>query len=236
MCGTIFMKSSYPPSPSVSCLVNGEFKGWSPGFSRSGPPKGGTPTPRSTVDKALVPQVRPKSIVKVGENVYVHELAGGAPRYLGRPGVFAAESGREAAARPDAGVLAAPFEVQLPAIDSERSSFVEIRDRMSRQLVTAIEALSPTNKLPGSGRDLYLAQRQQLQDSGVHRVEIDLIRTGKPMPAEPRRPGDYSALISRADAWRRAGFWAIGPRDRLPIAPVPLKSPDGGSRIVRQIP
>jgi hypothetical protein len=184
------------------------------------------------ISERLVPQVRPKYIVKIDEQVYVHDLAGESPRYLGRPDAFVAESGADLAmARSGVGLLAAPFEVQLPAIDLERMSYIEIRDRMSRQLVTAIEVLSPTNKHPGSGRDLYIAKRQYLQDSGVHVVEIDLIRAGKPMPMEPRRPCDYSVLVSRAEEWPRAGFWGIGLRERLPIIPVPLKSPDGDAQL-----
>lgn len=184
------------------------------------------------ISERLVPQVRPKYIVKIDERVYVHELTGEPPRYAGRPDVFVAESGGEVAmARSGVGLLAAPFEVQLPAMDLERLSFIEIRHRMSRQLITSIEILSPTNKQPGSGRDLYLAKRQYMQDSGVNPVEIDLVRAGKPMPMEPRRPCDYSVLVSRAEAWPRAGFWAIGLRDRLPIIPVPLRAPDGDAQL-----
>ena len=184
------------------------------------------------ISERLVPQVRPKYIVKVDENVYVHELPSEPPRFLGRPDVFVAESGAEAAiARSGVALLAAPFEVELPAIDLERLSYVEIRGRMSRQLVTVVEVLSPTNKLPGSGRDLYLAKRQCLQQSGVNLVEINLIRAGKPMPMEPRRVCDYSVLVSRADAWPRAGFWAIGLRERLPTIPVPLKAPDSAAQL-----
>ncbi len=179
------------------------------------------------ISERLVPQVRPKYIVKIDENVYVHELPPEPPRYLGRPDVFIAESGAEVAtARSGVALLAAPYEVQLPAIDLEHLSFVEIRDRMSRQLVTALEVLSPTNKQPSSGRDQYLAKRQYLQQSGVHLVEIDLLRAGKRMPMEPQRTCDYSVLISRAEAWPHAGFWAIGLRERLPKIPVPLKSED----------
>jgi len=184
------------------------------------------------ISERLVPQVRSKYIVKIDENVYVHQLPPESPRYLGRPDVFVAESGAEVAtARSGVALLAAPYEVELPAIDLEHLSFVEIRDRMNRQLVTAVEVLSPTNKQPGSGRDLYLAKRQYLQQSGVHLVEVDLIRAGRRMPMEPQRACDYSVLISRAEAWPRAGFWAIGLRERLPTIPVPLRSPDGDAQL-----
>jgi hypothetical protein len=51
------------------------------------------------------------------------------------------------------------------------------------------------------------------------------------MPREPGRPCDYSVLISRAEAWPRAGFWTIGLRERLPVIPVPLRSPDGDAEL-----
>jgi len=40
-------------SPSKQCLVKLDLRSWSPGFSRSFPPKGGTPTHQSTVDSPL---------------------------------------------------------------------------------------------------------------------------------------------------------------------------------------
>ena len=37
----------------------------------------------------------------------------------------------------------------IPAVDIRREPYLEIRDRQSRQLVTAVELLSPTNKRRG---------------------------------------------------------------------------------------
>jgi hypothetical protein len=42
---------------------------------------------------------------------------------------------------------------------------------------------------------------------------------------------DYSVLISRAEAWPRAGFWPIGLRERLPVIPVPLKYSDTDAQV-----
>jgi hypothetical protein len=38
-------------------------------------------------------------------------------------------------------------------------------------------------------------------------------------------------LVSRAERWPHAGFWAIGLRERLPVIPVPLKSPDDDAQL-----
>ena len=72
--------------------------------------------------------------------------------------------------------LAAPARVRLPAVDFERLSFVEIRDRKNRQLVTAIELLSFSNKYAGPDREQYLGKRGQILNSPAHFVEVDLLR------------------------------------------------------------
>src|SRR5205807_5342645 len=50
---------------------------------------------------------------------------------------------------------------ELPA-DERRYAALEIRDRRSRRLVTAVELLSPTNKRHWPDRDEYLLKRGQL--------------------------------------------------------------------------
>jgi hypothetical protein len=186
------------------------------------------------IAERLVAQVVPGYIVKIDEHVYVHELPSEPRRYLGRADVFVTRSKDDAATgRPGIGLLAAPTEVQLPVQEVERLAFVEIRDRRSRELVTVVEVLSPSNKQSGSSRDQYLAKRQQLVDSRANLVEIDLVRGGKPMPLDERPPNNhaYSVLVSRPDDRPRAGFWPIGLRERLPIIPVPLRAPDGDARL-----
>jgi hypothetical protein len=126
-----------------------------------------------------------------------------------------------------------PPEPRLPVHDIERVAFVEIRDRRSRELVTVVEVLSPSNKQPGSSRDQYLAKRQELLNSRAHLVEINLLRGGKPMPLvdQPDRGYAYSVLVSRVDERPKAGLWPLGLRDRLPIVPVPLRAPDGDAQL-----
>jgi len=62
----------------------------------------------------------------------------------------------------------------------ERVSFVEIRDRRDRELVTVVELLRPANKHPGPDREQYLAKRMALLSGPVHLVEIDLLRGALP--------------------------------------------------------
>jgi hypothetical protein len=108
-------------------------------------------------------------------------------------------------------------------LDEERETFLTVRDRLSREIVTVIELLSPSNKRSGENRGRYLSKRADILVSPAHLVEIDLLRGGKPMPAEERPECTYSILVSRADDRPSAGFWPIRLVDTLPIIPVPLR-------------
>jgi hypothetical protein len=108
----------------------------------------------------------------------------------------------------------------------ERLCFLEIRDRRSRELITVVELLSPSNKRAGPDRDQYLAKRSQVLASSAHLVEIDLLRGGAPMPAANRPPCDYSAMVSLVEERPDAAFWPIGLRDRLPVIPIPVRAQD----------
>jgi hypothetical protein len=103
---------------------------------------------------------------------------------------------------------------------------VEIRDAAQRQLVTAIEVLSPTNKR-GEGRSEYLATRQRILASTAHLLEIDLLRSGQRVPMEqPLPPGPYFVFLSRAADRPWSEVWPIALPDPLPTVPVPLLGND----------
>ncbi len=119
-----------------------------------------------------------------------------------------------------------PDPLLLPAIDIERVAFAEIRDRRSRELVTVLELLSPSNKRTGADREQYLATRGQLQASNAHLVEIDLLRGGQPMPAANRPACAYAVMVSRVEERPGAGLWPVQLRDRLPHIPIPVRQPD----------
>src|SRR5262249_38575067 len=105
------------------------------------------------------------------------------------------------------------------------------RDRNSRELITVLELLSPSNKKSGPDREQYLAKRRQLISSPVHLVEIDLLRGGPRLPVEDLPDCDYYALVSRVEERPRVGIWPVRLRDRLPVIPIPLRSPDPDARI-----
>ncbi len=120
---------------------------------------------------------------------------------------------------------------RLSGVDVESESFIEIRDRRSRERVCVIELLSPANKRPGPDREQYLAKRGMLLNSPAHLVEIDLLRSGEPMPSEGRPVCAYSVAVSRVEERPDAGFWPIGLRDRLPEIPIPLRTPHPDARL-----
>lgn len=176
----------------------------------------------------LVAQVRPRYIVLIDENRYLHDIPAAERQLIGRLDLSITASreskGRAAATALD--VLDAPAEVRLPEVDVERVSYLKVLDRASRALVTVVELLSPTNKRPGDHRAQYLGKRSLLRQSRTHLVEIDLLRGGKPLPVEGRPACTYSVLVSRADDRPRADFWPIGLRDVLPNIPIPLRPED----------
>lgn len=184
---------------------------------------------------ALTALVRPQYIVKIDEQVYLHELSAEERRLIGRPDVAIAESGRGGTATAVSSTLSAPFQGELfPSFDEERLSFLEIRDRESRKLITVIELLSPTNKEPGAGHAQYLGKRENLIQNGVNFVEIDLLRAGTRPPIKHLPQCDYYVMVARPQDWPKVGLWPIMLRDILPRIPIPLKPGDGDVEVELQ--
>jgi Protein of unknown function (DUF4058) len=181
----------------------------------------------TVINERLVGQVRPKYIVLIEQHIYVHKVTESRLVGIADLSLARSEPGEASAAT---AVLDAPAEIQLTAQDVERVSYLEIRDRFSRELVTVLEMLSPSNKR-GDDRRQYLAKRSQLIASSANLVEIDLLRAGRPMPDANRPKCAYSVVVSRAEDRPRGGFWPINIRERLPEIPIPLKQPDGDARV-----
>jgi hypothetical protein len=174
----------------------------------------------------LVPQIRPDFIADTDVNVYIHELSGD-ERLVGRPDLYIARSRTvpstnvKTQGRSSAGVIA-EFP---PAVDIVKVPYIKIMDRDSMELVTIIEVLSRTNKVSGADRIAYIAKRNTIRRSPVHFIEIDLLRTGEPMPLERQPDSDYRVVVSRAEERPSVTLWPIRLRDELPMIPVPLRAP-----------
>jgi hypothetical protein len=180
----------------------------------------------------LAPQVRPTYVVKVEEHIYIHELPEEERRFVGRADVSIA--GSDSGTRPQTAVavLDVPCYGAIPVRhESERLSYLEIRDRESGEIITVIEVLSLSNKRSGPDREQYVSKRLAVYYSSAHLIEIDLLRGGNRMPLEHLPECDYYALVSRAEERPRVGLWPVRLRDRLPITPVPLRAPHADAKL-----
>jgi hypothetical protein len=111
--------------------------------------------------------------------------------------------------------------------------FVQIIDiKADRRVVTVIEFLSPSNKLPGAGRELYVKQREERQAADLSQVEIDLLRSGSRILSVPldRIPEGhrtaYAACVRRGWKPFEIEYYRIPLRERLPGIAIPLRRDD----------
>ncbi|MGO8675078.1 MAG: DUF4058 family protein [Limisphaerales bacterium] len=117
-------------------------------------------------------------------------------------------------------------------VEEEIERWIEIRDETGR-LISVIELLSPTNKLESAERDRYLRKRRGFISGGANMVEIDLVRQGVPLFAEPARQAlhragaCYGVCVSRAARPGEQDVYPIRLRERLPVIRVPLRATDG---------
>ncbi len=124
-----------------------------------------------------------------------------------------------------AGVITAPTLIE-PLYDVEiRDRYIEIRDTVNRDVVATIEVLSPYNKAAGTqGREAFLQKRKTVMASGVHWIEIDLLRAGE-RPPEVAGKSDYYALLKRGGTPGPFEVWHFDLRDTMPTIAVPLRLP-----------
>lgn len=101
-----------------------------------------------------------------------------------------------------------------------------VRDFPNRDLVTAIELLSPSNKQPPGDR-FYEEKRLDLIHQQVHLVELGLLIDGERLAMKDELPsGHYFAFVSRVERRFLSDRYAWTIRDPLPRIPIPLKAPD----------
>jgi len=182
--------------------------------------------------EVLAQQVRPAYVVRIEEQLFIHELPLEQRSLLGRADVAVSHGEKSPAPSPGTTTLLAPAYAKfLPVVDVERHSYLEIRDRGGQEIVAVLELLSPSNKRPGSDREQYLAKRREILQSPTHLVEIDLLRGGPRLPLEGLPDCDYYVMVARANERPRAGIWPLRLRQSLPVVPVPLKPPDPDARL-----
>ena len=193
------------------------------------------------IRNALQPQIRPGYHARIEERVYITESSRTLypDVFLIRRPVPVAEpvtvAAGMAAPRPEVRatgeIWSMPLFLTLPP-DRQREPFVEIVYTAGGEVVTVIEVLSPANKRPGKGRRIYLRKQEEILDSLVHLVEIDLLSEGPVTVAfsewgeENLLPHRYVVSVRRGPIHRGFEAYPIRLRDRLPNIRVPLRAPD----------
>ncbi len=178
---------------------------------------------------ALGPVLRPRYRVAIEQQVYLTALEPG--EVAGRPEAGVVQYAQEAppvmAGGPGVSV-AEPITVELP-YEEVTERYLEIRKPDTREVITVIEILSPTNKRPGDGRDQYEQKRQKIARSRTHLVEIDLLRDWEPMdflgPGRSRS-ADYRILVSQSNRRPQAELYPFNVRDPIPRFRLPLQPDD----------
>jgi Protein of unknown function (DUF4058) len=179
----------------------------------------------TAIRDALAPQVAPAYYVAIEERVTTVEVARGenvrepdAAIIPTRP--VPVPSGGVAVAEAPA---ATAIRVTLPRYETVREGYLEIRGVQNQVVVTAIEVLSPTNKLSSEGRQEYEKKRRAVLSSVTSLIEIDLLRAGEPMQMEPLPMSDYRLLVSRGWEHPEASLHAFSIRQAIPAITVPLQ-------------
>jgi hypothetical protein len=181
-------------------------------------------------------QLRPKYLVRIEERTYITDesdpsiaLQVRVPdvEVAGRPGW---EETRLSSALATSEVEIAEPVVAMTWFEEEiHEAYLKVIDRESRDIVTVIEILSPTNKVASSaGRKSFEEKRREVMHSPRHWVEIDLLRGERMVRVPKRKIGrhEYLVHVSKADMRPRGLLYPIRVARRLPVISIPLKSED----------
>lgn len=176
----------------------------------------------------LAPQLVPK--YRVVTDKWTYKIANAAMIGIGRPDISIQQqrdkSTKNATATVQSTASVQPIPVQIPLLEEVQQSYLEVRDAATKEVITAIEVISPANKR-SDGRLKYEIKRQEILESLTHLVEIDLLRDGEPLPMEANTiESQYRILISRSNTRPIADLYAFNVCDRIPNIPIPLRPED----------
>ncbi len=175
----------------------------------------------------LAAAVSPHFYVRIEERVYITHTDDDPGYSVIVPDVIVTRRPRPVTTQPvtaGTAVITPPVVIE-DLLDPEiHDHYIEIRDARSHEIVTAIELLSPANKVKGSrGRQTMEEKRCRLRQGGAHWMEIDLLRDGQ-RHAKLAGRSDCCVLLLRND--RSEGLaWFFSLRDSLPEVDVPLRPP-----------
>ncbi len=174
----------------------------------------------------LSPLLRPRYYVAIEQLTYLTILPPPENR-AGVPDVMVVTSqpgeGPTAGLATSVGAVTEPVIAELPQPEEVRHRYLEIRDTETQMVITAIEILSPSNKVGREGRQQYEGKRFKILGSLTNLVEIDLLRAGEPMPMKVPYQNDYRLVVSRSQQRPRADVYLFSLRQPIPDLPVPLQ-------------
>jgi len=180
----------------------------------------------TAIADTLSPLVAPAYYVGVESRAYVIKPEG--DFFLGRPDLSVATTttpqpvSASTLAVEDVTVL----EIEFPMVEEISHYYLEIREVQTHELITAIELLSPVNKVDPRGRAEYLLKRFEVLTSLTNYIELDLLRAGVPLPTNKTVSSDYRILVSRGGMRRKGQLFAFGLRNPIPDFPLPLQRGD----------
>jgi hypothetical protein len=174
-------------------------------------------------------------LARVEERVFVETEEG--PYRAIYPDVHVVETFRRPQP-PPAAAMETGIAVEDPLVvefsdEPATQGYIEIVDAASgNRVITVIEFISPSNKMRGEGRDLYLKKRREGMQAGASLVEIDLTRDGyRDLPLPPRWIPRSHQTTYQAGAWRpwkpiQYEIYRVPLRQRLPSIRIPLRQTD----------
>ena len=182
----------------------------------------------------IQPDLPGSLFARVEERVYVE--SGEGPERSMYPDLRVVEHGRRGAAA--AVAVQGEVDVAEPYIlhvgdETVTETYIEIRDASSgNRVITVVEFLSPSNKIPGEGQDQFLKKREECRQAEVSLVEVDLLRGGKripgitadQIPAHLRTP--YHVVVRRGWKPGEAEYYALPLRRKLRGVGIPLRLTD----------
>lgn len=168
----------------------------------------------------VTPLVAPRYYVALGRRTYI--LRPDDLIFVGRPDVAVVSHPPATSGGRTAGKVMGVVDVEVALSDEVTENYLEVHDVDTGTLVTALELLSPANKLHRKQRADYERKRQRILDSGTSLIEVDLLRAGEPMRVDRLPRSDYRVLVSRGWTRPRAQLHAFGVRQAIPTIPVPL--------------
>jgi Protein of unknown function (DUF4058) len=183
---------------------------------------------------ALMPQLSDDLSARLEESVYIDEEE----RILRRPDLTVMDSGsyRNSGGNISTALLDTPL--VLTQSDPLRQRSVVIIDSLSNRVITAIEILSPHNKIQSQGLADYLRKREQYLASDTHLIEIDLLRCGNWLQmignhqVKPEQRTTYRVTVAEASG--KLSLYPIAMNQKLPVIEVPLRPHDERPRLELQ--